>query len=191
MGDRARPTDRVPPHNLDAEASLLGACLLNRLAVDAAQALVRPDHFYKPTHARIYAAILALVDDGRPVDPVTVADHLQRGGQLEAVGGAVAVADLGSRTPATSNAAWYARIVAERAAHRALIAVGTRLVELGYEGPAVVDVAAHTAQLRALADRLDAIAEGAGPRLAAATRRAHDRLAGDLAAERVDGDAAA
>ena len=90
-GDRQsghRNSQRVPPHNLDAEASLLGTMLLSREAVGIAlERGVRSEEFYKPSHQHIYDAIRALNTAGEPVDPVTVADELRRAGLLEGVGG--------------------------------------------------------------------------------------------------------
>ena len=65
---------RVPPHNLDAEESLLGAMLLSRTAIDVASESLSPDDFYKPAHGHIYDAITSLSSQGEPVDPVSVAE---------------------------------------------------------------------------------------------------------------------
>ena len=74
-------SSRVPPHNLNAEESLLGAMLLSRDAVNAvAEAGVRVEHFYKPAHQHVFDAIRGLLTGGGPVDPVTVADELRRVG---------------------------------------------------------------------------------------------------------------
>ena len=74
----SRGAQRVPPHNLDAEASLLGAMLLSREAVGIAiERGVHPDEFYKPAHRHIFDAIRSLNIAGEPVDPITVADELR------------------------------------------------------------------------------------------------------------------
>ncbi|MBO0732542.1 MAG: replicative DNA helicase, partial [Acidimicrobiaceae bacterium] len=85
---------RIPPHNLDAEQSLLGAMLLSRDAIAAAVETCRADDFYKPGHAHIFDAACSLYSQGEPVDPVTVADELSRAGLLEAVGGLAALIGL-------------------------------------------------------------------------------------------------
>src|SRR6476619_6821770 len=80
-GDRAPGggrMGRVPPHNLQAEESLLGAMLLSRTAIDLASELVTADDFYKPAHGHVYEAITSLSAQGEPVDPVTVAEELRR-----------------------------------------------------------------------------------------------------------------
>jgi len=79
---------RVPPHNLEAEESLVGAMLLSRDAIVAAlEAQVAPDDFYKPAHGHVFEAITSLYSQGEPADPVTVAEELKRAGVLDAVGG--------------------------------------------------------------------------------------------------------
>ncbi|MCB1031120.1 MAG: replicative DNA helicase [Acidimicrobiales bacterium] len=126
---------RVPPHNLDAEASLLGAMLLSRTAVDVASESINSSHFYKPAHGHIYEAITSLSIQGEPVDPVTVADELARHDLLEVVGGPAALIELQANTPATSSAARYAKIVEEHALLRGLISAAGEISELGYSVP--------------------------------------------------------
>ncbi|MGH2687135.1 MAG: replicative DNA helicase [Actinomycetota bacterium] len=133
---RRRSDGRVPPHNLQAEESLLGAMLLSRDAiVAAAEVGVAPDDFYKPAHGHIYDAVMTLYGAGEPADPVTVADELRRADLLEAIGGPVVLVSLQAGTPATSNAARYARIVEEHALLRRLIGVAGEIAEMGYHLP--------------------------------------------------------
>lgn len=128
-------SNRVPPHNTDAEESLLGAMLLSTTATDIASEIVSASDFYKPAHAHIFDAIMALAGAGQPVDPVTVADELSRHKLLDAVGGPPALIHLQSSTPATTSAKRYATIVHDHALLRALIAVGGEIAEIGYETP--------------------------------------------------------
>ena len=102
---------RVPPHNITAEASLLGAMLLSRDAIADAIEIVRPEHFYKPAHAHVFDAIVTLYGAGEPVDPVTVAEALDRAGLLDSLGGAGVIVDLHASTPAIASVSRYARIV--------------------------------------------------------------------------------
>src|SRR5213083_985770 len=81
----SRPS-RVPPHNLQAEESLLGAMLLSKDAIASAVESVGIDDFYKPAHGHIFDAITSLYGAGEPVDPVTVAASLERSGLLAALG---------------------------------------------------------------------------------------------------------
>lgn len=142
----AGSSGRVPPYNLQAEESLLGAMLLSKDAVAAAAELVTADDFYKPAHGHIYDAISTLSARGEPVDPVTVADELRRADLLEASGGPTALLSLQANTPATSNAGRYARIVEEHALLRRLIAVSGEISELGYSLPEDVTKAIDMAE---------------------------------------------
>jgi hypothetical protein len=128
----ARRASRVPPYDDDAERALLGACLLRTEAIAAALSVVGTDDFYRPAHALIFDAIMALAARGDPVDPVTVADELARGGSLGQVGDVATLSQLQADTPATSNAGGYARIVARMAVRRRMIATGQEITELGY-----------------------------------------------------------
>ena len=126
---------RVPPHNLEAEESLLGAMLLSRDAIAAALECCGSEDFYKPAHAHVFSAITALYTRGEPADPVTVSDELRRSGVIEAVGDPSMLLSLQVNTPSTSNAAHYARIVEEHALLRRLVTVAGEIAELGYSIP--------------------------------------------------------
>jgi len=140
---RAGSGDRVPPHNLQAEESLLGAMLLSRDAIAAAVETCGTDDFYKPAHGHIFEAICSLYGQGEPADPVTVADELRRASLLDAIGGPATLISLQANTPATANAGRYARIVEEHALLRRMIGVASEIAELGYSLPedieAVID----------------------------------------------------
>ncbi|MEO6987312.1 MAG: replicative DNA helicase, partial [Aquihabitans sp.] len=137
---------RVPPHNLDAEESLLGAMLLSRTAIDMASEGLSPDAFYKPAHGHIYEAIVSLSADGEPVDPVTVAEELRRHDLLDVVGGPAALISLQANTPATSSASRYAQIIEEHSLLRGMIRVSGEISELGYSLPADVMGAINDAE---------------------------------------------
>ena len=130
-----RRTQRVPPQNVEAEESLLGAMLLSKDAIATAVETVAVGDFYKPAHAHLFEAIVTLYGAGEPVDPTTVAEALRRTGVLDALGGRNAILRIQVATPAASNAAFYARIVADHALLRRLIAVGSEIAELGYQLP--------------------------------------------------------
>src|SRR5262245_26337074 len=137
---------RIPPHDLTAEESLLGAMMLEPEAIAAAAGVVRADDFYKPAHSHIFDAVHALYAAGQPVDPVTVADELRRSGLLETVGGHQVLVDVMASTPATTNAAGYARIVEEHALLRRLIGVAGEIAEIGYSVPEDVTKALDRAE---------------------------------------------
>ena len=144
---RARSAgSRVPPHNLDAEQSLLGAMLLSRDAIAAAVEFCRSEDFYKPAHSHVFDAVTTLYGRGEPADPVTVADELGRAGLLEVAGGLPALVALQADTPATTNASRYARIVEEHALLRRLIGVAGEIAEMGYSVPEDVTAAVDQAE---------------------------------------------
>lgn len=127
---------RVPPHNLEAEESLLGAMLLSRDAITAAlECRVEPFDFYKPAHGHVFDAVVSLYGQGEPVDPVTVAEELRRANLLDQLGGKATLLRIQATTPASANAGHYAQIVGELALLRRLIGVAGEIAELGYEPP--------------------------------------------------------
>jgi replicative DNA helicase len=138
--------DRVPPHNLDAEVSVLGGMLLSKDAIAEVSEFVGPEDFYRGAHRTMFEAIRELYDHGEPVDAVTLADVLERRGTLEDVGGAVAIMDLVAKVPTAANALYYARIVADQALRRRLIDAGTQITKLGYEPEGGVADAVDTAE---------------------------------------------
>ena len=137
---------RIPPHNLQAEESLLGAMLLSRDAIAAAVESCGPDDFYKPAHGHVFDAVCSLYGQGEPADPVTVADELRRADLLEAIGGPATLISLQANTPATTNAARYARIVEEHALLRRLIGVAGEIAEMGYSLPDDISAAIDRAE---------------------------------------------
>jgi replicative DNA helicase len=163
---------RVPPHNLQAEESLLGAMLLSKDAIAGAVELVGPDDFYKPAHGHIFDAITSLYGSGEPVDPVTVAEELQRAGILDAIGGGELLVSLQAGTPATSSAGRYAKIVEEHALLRRMIGVAGEIAERAYGLPDDVTKAIDEAESmvfavaeRRLADSTAALGELLGAML--------------------------
>jgi replicative DNA helicase len=128
-------TAPLPPQNLDAEESVLGAMLLSPGAIGAVSEIVDAGDFYRESHATIYRAALALYAKGEPVDAITLVDELEERGELDAAGGRGRVHELAALVPATANAAHYARIVREMATLRGLIEAGETVSRLGWERP--------------------------------------------------------
>lgn len=133
-----RGSGRVPPHNLEAEESLLGAMMLSRDAIRVAEATVTEADFYKPAHATIFLAIMLTYgagpgDEPGKVDPVTVSDTLRSSDELAGIGGRQALLRIQGATPASANARHYAKIVSKLAAHRRAIRFAGDLAELGYD----------------------------------------------------------
>jgi replicative DNA helicase len=129
----------VPPQNLDAEESVLGAMMLSPGAIGAVSEILDAGDFYRESHAKIYRASLALYAKGEPVDAITLVDELEERGELEDAGGRTRIHELASLVPATANAAHYARIVREMATLRGLIRVGSEIAQLGWERPGETD----------------------------------------------------
>ena len=128
-------TALVPPQNLDAEESVLGAMMLSPGAIGTVSEELDAGDFYRESHAKIYRAALSLFGRGEPVDAITVADELEERGELEAAGGRVRMHELTRLVPTTANAAHYARIIREVAVLRGLIQAGGEVARLGWERP--------------------------------------------------------
>src|SRR5512137_541661 len=113
----------TPPHNLDAEQSVLGAILLSDRSLYALviEEGLHAEDFYRERHGVIYEAMLALYNESEPVDVVTVTDRLRQMGKLEDVGGPAAVDELTGVVPAAGHARRYAQIVRENALLRRLL----------------------------------------------------------------------
>ena len=149
--DNVRPmpvpmSAKVPPHNIEAEASLIGAMLLTIDAIIDATQIVEAAHFYKPVHQSIFSAITALYGRGEAVDVITVNDELKRAGLDDSVAGTGALMSLSAGTPAATNASHYARIVYEHAILRALITTAHEIAEIGYSQPEDVQRAVDEAE---------------------------------------------
>jgi len=130
---------RVPPQNLEAEQSVLGAILLDNDAINHALEILTPDDFYRETHREIFRAMVALTDHNQPVDAITLTDALRTKGALEAVGGPAYIAELASIVPTAANVAHYARITREKAVLRSLASIATDIASNAYEAPSDVD----------------------------------------------------
>ncbi|MFM7719136.1 MAG: replicative DNA helicase [Actinomycetota bacterium] len=144
---RIRP-DRIPPHNLEAEESVLGAMLLSAEAIADVVGILKASDFYRSANGSIYETVHSLFSRGEPVDAITVVEDLRRKNLLEQVGGHLYVHELVDRTPAPSAAASYARIVAQAALLRRLIGAASEIMEIGYSQPEDPERAADQAEQR-------------------------------------------
>lgn len=126
-------TGRIPPHNIEAEMSILGAMLLEPNARAEVVEIVTTDDFWTPAHREIFDSICALDREAQEVDAVTVAEELRRRGELERVGGQTRLLELTNSPPTTSHAIRYAKIVRDHARLRRLIAASSEITEMGYE----------------------------------------------------------
>jgi replicative DNA helicase len=131
---RTRP-ERLPPHNAEAEESVLGSMMLSPEAIAAVLEVVRAEDFYRPAHQRIFEAIYVIYGRGEPVDAITVVEELKRRHALEEVGGALYVYNLVESVPSPASAGYYARIVADHALLRRLIEAASRIMTVAYSVP--------------------------------------------------------
>ena len=125
---------RVPPQNLNAERAVLGACLLNEAAIYSALEYVQPSDFYKKEHQLIFQCMLDLNHHSVACDLVSVAEGLAKNGQIELVGGMEYLATLTNEVPSAANAAYYGKIVSDKATQRALIQAAQKVIDDGYAG---------------------------------------------------------
>lgn len=136
VGTPSGGAGRVPPHNLEAEASVLGALMLSRDAIGAVgEAGLKPRDFYSPANQHIFDAIRALYSSSGPVDVVTVADELRKAGMLDDVGGIEQLSELQNATPSVSGAEHYAKIVMDTALLRRLIQTAGEITDLAFSTP--------------------------------------------------------
>jgi replicative DNA helicase len=132
---------KLPPHNQEAEASVLGALLIDQDAVVEVLPLLTPRQFYDDKHALIFEAVLRLYEAREPVDVVTVAEKLREKRALKKIGGVAFLTELVNRVPTSAHALNYAKIVKQLAIKRELISAASRLVEDAFtEGKAVEDI---------------------------------------------------
>ncbi|MBQ1023067.1 replicative DNA helicase [Micromonospora sp. C95] len=124
--------DKTPPQDVAAEQCVLGGMLLSKDAIADVVEILKTNDFYRPVHATIFDTILEIYGRGEPADAITVAAALADSGDLARVGGAPYLHTLIASVPTAANAAYYARIVSERAVLRRLVEAGTRIVQLGY-----------------------------------------------------------
>lgn len=125
---------KLPPQNIDAEQSLLGALLIDKDAIVRVAELIKSANFYRSEqHGHIYSAILDLFERRDPIDLVTVTEELKRKGTYDKVGGAGYLTNIINLVPTSAHIENYARIVKEHAIRRSLIAQSTKLIELSYD----------------------------------------------------------
>jgi replicative DNA helicase len=143
---------RLPPQNLDAEKGVLGSVLLINEAIDEVGESLRADHFYHDAHHKIYAAIHDLYENNvRGIDSVTLAEELERRGQLEEVGGAAYVIEIVDSVPHAAHVRYYANIVREKWMQRTLISACTNILSDCYEPQGTVDDLLQSAERRVFA----------------------------------------
>lgn len=126
---------KLPPQNLDAEESVLGGLMLDKNAIIRVADILRPEDFYKPTHAAVYGAILKLFEKSEPIDIVTLTTSLKESGQLETIGGATYLTSLTEKVPTASHIEHYAKLVKEKKVLRDLISTSAEISESAFSTP--------------------------------------------------------
>ncbi len=122
---------QIPPNNVEAEASLLGAILIDTDAIVKIADKISVDDFYDPRHSRIYEALRALYEKRSAIDVLTLSDHLKGSGFLDMVGGPGYLTELTNFVPTAAHVEQYAEIVAQKALRRRLITASADMAALG------------------------------------------------------------
>lgn len=161
--------ERLPPHNIEAEQSVLGSLLIDRDAIIKVASYLKPEDFYISANGLIYKAVVELYNRREPTDFVTLSDELERRDQLEEVGGVTYLSSLLNTVPTAVHVEYYGRIVERQATRRRLIDAGTEIVGIGFKDEvdtedaldeaerALFDVSQHrqTKDFEAIADVID------------------------------------
>jgi replicative DNA helicase len=146
MATIALTPGRVPPHDLDAEMSVIGSILLDPLSVAKVLQFLHPEDFYRENNGQIYRAALDLFAAGEPIDNVTLAAQLQTMGMLDRIGGRAQLASMQGAVPTAANIEYYGRIVKEKAYKRRLISAGGNIAGFGFDDSVEAEDAINQAQ---------------------------------------------
>jgi replicative DNA helicase len=125
----------VPPHDLDAERSVLSSLLLDNRAIHEVVLELTAKEFYHPAHQSLFRAMIAIHEDQKPVDLITLSEYLNAHKTLDAIGGPVFLAEIADFEATAANVTHHARIVRDKAVKRELIGVASEIVEDGYSEP--------------------------------------------------------
>lgn len=168
-------SERLPPHNLDAERAVLGSLLIDRDAIIKVAPILEPADFYDRRHATLYRAIVTLYHRRTPADLITLTDELERRGELEQVGGVSGIQQLMQEVPTAVHALYYAEVVRDAAIERRIGKLAQKVAELAYD--TTLDVPSKLAKVHEVVTKATTIrrTDGyrTGPDLAS---RAYDRL---------------
>ncbi len=123
---------KIPPQNIEAEQSVLGAILIDADAMHRVVSVLQPEYYYKDAHRLVFVSMLELAERGEPIDLVTLTEKLRTKSELERVGGASYLADLADSVSTSANIEYYAKIVEEKALLRKLISAGSEIVESAF-----------------------------------------------------------
>ena len=140
------PTVHNPPQNTEAEASIIGAILVDSDAIVRVADALSPTDFYEERHRRIYEAIEKLYEKHRPIDTLTLSNQLKDDGFLELIGGSTYLAELANYVPTAAHAEHYADIIRQKSMRRRLIKAAQDTVDLGYDESKSIQEVIETAE---------------------------------------------
>lgn len=123
---------KVPPHDLEAERSVLGSILIDSEAMSLVAEFLRPDYFYLPEHRIIFSCMMSLYERQKPIDIITLQDELKKTDSLKKIGGKAYLADLINTVPTSANVEQYGMIVKQHFIRRSLIDLSSRMVEKAF-----------------------------------------------------------
>jgi len=133
MATKDVPAGKIPPQNLDAEMSLLGAVLIDEETLADISEHVKPHDFYDKRHGLIYDAMMRLYEKHKPVDLLTLTEELKKKNDIETIGGSAYLTELTNYVPTAAHAEAYAELVAQKAIRRRLIKASADISELGFD----------------------------------------------------------
>ncbi|HYA03713.1 MAG TPA: replicative DNA helicase, partial [Syntrophobacteria bacterium] len=139
MNEQVGETSRVPPHNIEAEQSVLGGILLDNDVLPGLLEILNGEEFYRAAHRAAFAAVIALFEKNEPCDLVTLTNLLKSQNKLEEAGGASYLASLVDSVPSAANVNHYARIVSDKWVQRSLISSATQIATSALQGGLGVD----------------------------------------------------
>ncbi|MFA4829835.1 MAG: replicative DNA helicase, partial [Thermodesulfovibrionales bacterium] len=126
-------TDKLPPQNIEAEQSILGAIMIENDALPKVIEIISREDFYKESHRKIYDAMIELFDKSEPIDLITIAEELKKRNEIDAVGGEAYLSSLASQVPTAANIRYHSKIIREKALLRSLIKSASEIASKVYE----------------------------------------------------------
>jgi replicative DNA helicase len=125
--------DRLPPQNVEAEQSIIGAILIDNEALPKALEIIDADDFYKTSHRKIFRSMVELFDRNEPIDLITLTDYMKRSDELDAVGGVSYLSSLVNMVPTAANIKYHSKIIREKGLLRSLLRSATEIASKVYE----------------------------------------------------------
>jgi len=154
MATKDIPAGKIPPQNLDAEMSLLGAVLIDEETLADISEHVKPHDFYDKRHGLVYEAMMRLYERHKPVDLLTLTEELKKKNDIETIGGSAYLTELTDYVPTAAHAEAYAELVSQKAIRRRLIKASGEISEMSFDEETSTDelLAQAEAQLFAVSD---------------------------------------